>query len=70
MGFFKGCELIAVMDLIAQYPDKETAFIGLLMVDEKFQHTGVGRAIRKHVLSGSKMGFIPRDLNNDRRFIL
>lgn len=45
VGFFKGCELIAVMDLIAQYPDKETAFIGLLMVDEKFQHAGVGTAI-------------------------
>ena len=45
VDFFKGCELIAVMDLIAQYPDKETAFIGLLMVDEKFQHAGVGTDI-------------------------
>lgn len=45
LGFFKDCKLIAVMDLIVQYPDKKTAFIGLLMIDEGFQRIGVGTAI-------------------------
>ena len=33
VGFFDGSMLTAVMDLILKYPNDETAFIGLFMVD-------------------------------------
>lgn len=45
IGFFKGNCLIAVMDLILDYPDIKNAYIGLFMVDKNFQGTGVGSAI-------------------------
>ena len=45
LGFFEGKTLVAVMDLIAQYPDAETAFIGLFMVAKAFQDAGIGTKI-------------------------
>ena len=32
VGFFDGNNLVAVLDLIEKYPDKQTVFIGLFMV--------------------------------------
>ncbi|MEG2094848.1 MAG: GNAT family N-acetyltransferase, partial [Lachnospiraceae bacterium] len=45
VGFWKGNQLIAVMDLIFKYPDKETTFIGFFMVNSKLQRCGVGSNI-------------------------
>lgn len=45
IGFFERDALIAVMDLIDRYPDAQTAFIGLFMVDKNRQGRGVGAHI-------------------------
>ncbi len=42
--------LIAVMDLILKYPNDETAFIGLFMVDSASQGKGTGTAIIEECL--------------------
>lgn len=42
LGFWKGRDLVAVMDFVYGYPDKETVFIGLFMVDSSWQDRGVG----------------------------
>jgi len=45
VGFYDGDCLIAVMDLILNYPAADTAFIGLFMTDVRYQHRGVGSQI-------------------------
>lgn len=45
LGFFDQDQLVAVMDLVLQYPSQETAFIGFFMVDRRFQGQGLGSAI-------------------------
>lgn len=45
MGFFNGDELIAVMDLIVEYPNEKTIFIGLFMVESKYSGKGLGSQI-------------------------
>lgn len=45
VGFFDGGSLVAIMDLILGYPEKNTAFIGLFMTDVRYQHRGVGSQI-------------------------
>ena len=42
VGFWQQNQLLAVLDLILQYPDKRTAFIGFFMVDQSVQGRGVG----------------------------
>lgn len=49
VGFFDTEELIAVMDLIKKYPDKDTCFIGFFMVDIKKQAKGIGSFIIQEV---------------------
>ena len=44
-GFFDGETLAAVMDLILEYPDRETAFIGLFMMNRGYQGRGTGSSI-------------------------
>lgn len=38
-------KLIAIMDLIFHYPDKDIAFIGLFMMEQSEQGKGVGSAL-------------------------
>ncbi|MCI8810722.1 MAG: GNAT family N-acetyltransferase [Oscillibacter sp.] len=45
IGYYKGEELIAVMDLIMAYPDEKTAFIGFFMTAVPIQNTGIGSGI-------------------------
>lgn len=47
IGFFKETEFIAIMDLILNYPDTQTAFIGLFMVAGAEQGKGTGSMIVK-----------------------
>lgn len=54
IGFFEDNELVAVMDLISKYPNKETAFIGFFMVDSKLQGVGVGSNIITECLKALK----------------
>ena len=51
VGFFKGNELIAVLDLILNYPNPETCFIGFFMMHKKYQGQGVGSQIIQNVLA-------------------
>lgn len=41
-GFFDGSHLAAVMDLVLDYPQKGTAYIGLFMVEQSEQGKGTG----------------------------
>lgn len=45
LGYYDGEKLIAVMDLIDGYPDRETAFIGFFMTDASVQNSGIGSGI-------------------------
>ena len=45
IGFFKGTKLAAIMDLILSFPDPNTAFIGLFMVNKSLQRDGIGSSI-------------------------
>ena len=47
IGYFEGEKLVAVMDLILNFPNKETAFIGFFMMNKKFQGRGFGTTIVK-----------------------
>lgn len=58
IGFFDGEELTAMMDLIHNYPEERVAFIGLFMVDQKYQGKGLGSQIICDCLSGlEKCGY-------------
>ena len=45
VGYFDNDKLVAIMDLIDAYPKKEIVFIGLFMIDKKYQGKGVGSLI-------------------------
>ena len=45
VGFFIKETLIAIMDLILEYPTKDTAFIGLFMMDFEYQNKNLGSKI-------------------------
>lgn len=45
IGYFEEERLIAVMDLILGYPNEETAFVGLFMMEKVSQGKGIGSAI-------------------------
>lgn len=58
LGFYDKNSLVAVMDLITCYPDRDTAFIGLFMVAEARQGIGTGSRIISECLHALKsMGF-------------
>ena len=50
MGFCQNGELIAVLDLVDGYPQKDIAFIGLFLVDNNYHNRGVGRYIISNLL--------------------
>ena len=54
IGFFDNNILIAVMDLIDGYPDKNTVHIGFFMVDVKYQGKGVGSDIIQRIICALK----------------
>lgn len=45
IGFFEDAFLVAVMDLILDYPTEKIAFIGLFMTNILYQHKGIGSEI-------------------------
>lgn len=66
IGYYEGEELIAVMDFIMAYPNKETAFIGFFMTAAPIQNTGIGSSIINELcrylssigLSGVRLGWV------------
>lgn len=51
IGFWQEDKLIAVMDLIAGYPEPSIAFIGFFMTEKSVQKNGVGSAIIEKLCS-------------------
>ncbi|MBQ3560076.1 MAG: GNAT family N-acetyltransferase [Agathobacter sp.] len=45
IGYFEGEKLVAVMDLILNFPNKETAFVGFFMMNTAYQGKGIGTEI-------------------------
>ena len=45
LGFYDSSELVGILDLIIGYPNKNSAFIGLFMIDKKFQNKHIGTNI-------------------------
>ncbi len=54
VGFFQDGRLIAVMDLITNYPDTHTVFIGLFMMEKSEQGRGIGSCIVSECARGFK----------------
>lgn len=66
-GFFIRDELIAVMDLIAGYPNSQCAFIGFFMMHGRHQGQGLGTRLVAEVLAYLKeLGFTQCRLGIDR----
>lgn len=45
LGFYDEENLLGIIDLITKYPDEHTCFIGLFMIDSKYQNKGLGSKI-------------------------
>lgn len=45
LGYYKNNVLVAILDLIAGYPNLKTAYIGLFMTDVRVQGKGIGTEI-------------------------
>ena len=50
IGFYDGASLIAIMDLIDGYPEKDIAYIGFFMMDVKHQGKQIGSSIISEVI--------------------
>ena len=67
IGFFKNNRLIALMDLILDFPSNDIAFIGLFMMSKEFQGKGIGSFIIGECTSClRKEGFVSIQLGTDR----
>lgn len=51
IGFYQKGKLVAVMDFITEYPNKETVYIGFFMMNKKMQGKGIGTDIIAEVCS-------------------
>ena len=51
IGFYKGNQLIALMDFIMGYPDSHTIFIGWFMMKKEYQRRGTGTGIITELLN-------------------
>lgn len=66
LGYFDGDQLVAVMDLIFDYPNDTTAFIGFFMMRKENQGKKIGskiisecfQAIRRQGYSSIRLGFM------------
>ncbi len=57
VGFYDGEKLVAVLDLIVEYPNEETAFIGFFMMCSELQGRGIGTLIVNDVCACLKKDF-------------
>ena len=58
IGFFENDSLVAIMDLILDYPTKGIAFIGLFMTNIQYQHKGIGSNIISEItMSLQSLGY-------------
>ena len=67
LGFFDSNRLIALMDLILDFPSNGIAFIGLFMMKKEYQGKGIGSSIIGECISClQKEGFIRIQLGTDK----
>lgn len=67
VGFFEQEVLVAVLDLILGYPEKETVYIGLFMTDVEYQGKGIGSQIINDVVAYLKsLGYNKTRLGVDK----
>ena len=67
IGFFSGEELVAVMDLIENYPRSKTALIGFFAVNSGLHGNGIGSAIISDCINClSEQGFTTIRLGIDK----
>jgi len=77
MGFYKENQLIAIMDLIIEYPNDNTAFIGLFMLNKEYQGFGIGTKIiydalnflKKEGYGYARLGYIKGNLESENFWI-
>ena len=50
VGLYDDEKLVAILDLILDYPNSDSAFIGFFMLDKKYQGKGVGSKIIEELL--------------------
>ena len=51
LGFFDGATLVAVLDLILDYPQEGTAYLGFFMTKKAVQGRGIGSALIGELLN-------------------
>ena len=67
VGFYRESELVAVMDLILDYPRPGTAFIGFFMMNMDLQGRGIGTSVIQQNLSCFKgLGYKSVQLGIDK----
>ena len=66
IGFHKDNKLIAVMDLIDGYPNHQTYWIGLFILDIHYQHIGIGTNIIKTFIEHSDKNIQLGCLSNNK----
>jgi len=72
VGFYKENQLIAIMDLIIEYPNDNTVFIGLFMLNKEYQGLGIGTKIindtlnflKKEGCGCARLGFVKGNLQS------
>lgn len=57
IGFYDHEKLVAVMDLIENFPNRETSFIGFFMMNADFQGKGIGTLVIHEVEEELKKEF-------------
>lgn len=58
VGYYDGARLAALLDLVAGYPDPDTAYIGLFMVDGTRAGRGLGTSLMEELFAALKaVGF-------------
>ena len=48
-GVLLGGRMVGCADLVLGYPTADTAYLGLLLISERFQHRGIGQAAYHHL---------------------
>ncbi|SEW10204.1 GNAT family N-acetyltransferase [[Clostridium] fimetarium] len=74
VGFYKENQLIAIMDLIIEYPNNNTIFIGLFMLNKEYQGIGIGTKIindalnflKKEGYGCARLGFVKGNLQSEK----
>lgn len=55
VGFFEKESLVAIMDLILDFPAEKIAFIGLFMTNIQYQNKGIGSEIISEIVTQLKL---------------